>query len=82
MEGTEVSEGPQGTPSTLCDLPQSFAWDLNVALSIMGSAPPGSVLGVPSEARGQMGVGHSPRTPGLVARGGSWSRVNQAAVVF
>lgn len=56
MESTELLEGPQGTLSTLCDLLQSFAWDLDVALSIMVSIPPGSVLGVPSEARGQMGA--------------------------
>lgn len=55
MESTELLEGPQGTLSTLCDLIQSFAWDLDVALSIMVSIPPGSVLGVPSEARGKMG---------------------------
>lgn len=44
--------GPLGTPapglgtlSTLCDLLRSFAWDLDAALSIMGSVPRGSVLG-------------------------------------
>lgn len=81
MESTELLEGPQETLSTLCDLLQSFAWDLDVAVSIMLSIPPGSVLGVPSEARGQMG-GHSPWSLGLVARSSSWSRLSQAAGVL
>lgn len=48
--GAQNSQKPplppgQGTLSTLCDLLQSFAWDLGTALSIMGSVPPGCVLG-------------------------------------
>lgn len=64
----------QGTLRTLCDLLQSFAWDLDTALSVMGSVPPDG-FGVPSEAR------KGTWTLGLAARVAR-ARVSQAAGVL